>query len=92
MTFGTQVEARAEAIRQHGGQIDLFEEIAVFGKNPNLRGPNGEPSFILRTADQAGNIIDIQHHSNGHLFFDKGLHELPHYHGPGGLGHLSYGE
>jgi len=90
MTFKRRAEARAEAIRQHGGMPELFEELPVYGRNPNLRGPLGEASHVVHTVDRQGNLLQIQHHSNGHRFLDSGEFEFPHYHGVDGLGHLSY--
>lgn len=89
MDFPSSEEARDEAIRQHGGQLDIFEEIPVYGRNPNLTGPNGEPYSVLHTLDNNGELIEIKHHSNGHEYHDNQTSEWPHYHGPNDE-HLNY--
>jgi hypothetical protein len=65
-----------------------YERVDVHGQNDNLKGPNGEPSEVIRTRDVNGNSVEIQHHSNGHNFPD-GTFEKPHYHGTTS-NHISY--
>jgi hypothetical protein len=90
-TYNTQDEAMTEAISRHGGNADSpVETTSVYGKNPNLRGPNGEPSERVTIVDANGDLVSFDHHSNGHLFSDANQYELPHYHGPNGE-HISYG-
>ncbi len=83
--------ARRQAMREHGmstSQANNFERVQQHGKNPNLRGPNGEASELIRGRDLNGNPVEIQHHNHGHYFADDDTFELPHYHGS--RGHISY--
>ena len=68
---------------------EVFDTENVYGKNDNLRGPNGEPSQKVTTIDKNGNIVEIDDHSNGHYFSDTNEYEQPHFQGPSGE-HLSY--
>jgi hypothetical protein len=63
----------------------------VYGKNPNLLGPKGQPWEQLDTLDSEGNLITVDHHANGHFFTDNNTWSLPHYHGPNGE-HFFYGD
>ena len=86
--------AQREAIRRYGLPTTLsnnVESVPQFGRNPNLLGPNGEPWGILRVLDVDGNVTEIIHHSNGHLFndIDPPFFEPPHFHGPDGE-HIFY--
>lgn len=78
-------------MREHGmstSQANNFERIPQHGRNPNLKGPNGEPSEVIRGRDLHGNAVEIEHHKYGHRFDDNNTFELPHYHGT--KGHISY--
>ena len=95
-TFPSEAAARREALRRRGVPTSVgnnFEREAVWGKNPNLVGADGEPYEILHTRDANGRPVQILHHANGHVFEpelqDDGTFELPHYEGPQGE-HLSY--
>ncbi len=44
------------------------DALPVYGRNPDLRGPMGQPSEIIRTADLAGMFVEVPHHSWGHVF------------------------
>jgi hypothetical protein len=61
----------------------------VYGKNPNLTGPQGQPWEIVRGLNAEGNVVEIDHHASGHFFSDTNEYEEPHYHGPDGE-HLTY--
>ena len=94
MDFPSQAAARREAMRRfdiqtskpNNFQIDVDPKSY---KNPNLRGPNGEPSEILRGKDLNGIEVEVLHHKWGHQFNDNNTYELPHFQGPNGE-HLSY--
>lgn len=88
-TVASEEEARQEALKRHGAaDTDLQETKPVYGKNPNLKGPSGEPYEKVSTIDKNGQLIEIDHHKWGHKFPD-GTYEYPHYHGPNGE-HISY--
>jgi hypothetical protein len=90
--FKTEKAARREAIRRNGGQVsepNNFKRETNWDKNPNLKGPNGEPSEFLDIKDLNGNDVRIDHHNWGHQFKDNNTFEYPHYQGPNGE-HLSY--
>lgn len=87
--FPTQGDALAEALKRHGVDPSTVEVTPMYGKNPNLVGPKGEPWEIVSGLDSEGELIRFQNHSNGHSFSDTGEFELPHYRGPNGE-HLSY--
>ena len=93
-TFATQEEARAAAMRAHGlSDTSTFSVRKMYGQNPNLLGPQGEPweeLDVLNENDPNGEIVTIEHHSNGHYFADNNTYALPHYHGPDGS-HFFYG-
>ena len=75
--------ARRQAFRENNvptSQANNYERVNVYGKNDNLRGPNGEPSQVIRTKDANGNNVEIPHHNNGHQFPDD-TYENAHYHG-----------
>jgi RHS repeat-associated protein len=94
VTLETEEEARIEAMRRHGVSSDApYERQVIYGKNPNLKGPKGEPSEIVTTIDDNGDLVTIDHHKNGHVFKDTNpeTYEQPHYHGPKGE-HISYGK
>ena len=42
----------------------------------------GQPRQRIRGLTAYGEIIEFDHHSNGHFFGDAKQFELPHYHGP----------
>jgi hypothetical protein len=88
--FTSREEALAEALKRHGVDPGTVETQTMFGKNPNLKGPKGEPWEIVRGLDREGNMVEFQHHASGHRFMNNGTYELPHYHGPNGE-HLTYG-
>jgi len=91
-TMPSEAAARREAFRMHDvstSEPDNFERVDNWDKNPNLKGPQGEPSELIRTKDVNGNDVEIKHHSWGHQFEDNNTYELPHYHGPNGE-HISY--
>lgn len=91
-TLKNQEEAQKEALKRHGAadpdDPQLIEKKDVYGKNENLKGPNGEPSEKVTTINKDGDAIEIDHHKWGHEFED-GTYEYPHYHGPNGE-HISY--
>ncbi|MGE9759247.1 hypothetical protein ACQP6U_17870, partial [Acinetobacter baumannii] len=87
--FLTSDAALAEALESHGIDPTTVEVTKMYGKNPNLVGPNGQPWEMVSGLDKDGDIIEFQHHANGHYFEDKNQFELPHYHGPNGE-HLTY--
>lgn len=91
----TERAARREAFRRHNVPTSIannFERVPVYGRNPNLRGPMGQPSEIIRTTDLYGRPVEIPHHSWGHVFDDVSppMLEGPHYHGPYGE-HIFHG-
>jgi hypothetical protein len=88
--FRTAADALAEAIERHGIDPSTVETELKYGKKPNLLGPDGKPWEVVRGLNEDGDIVEFQHHSNGHNF-DDGTFELPHYHGPDGE-HLTYGQ
>ncbi len=87
--FPTADDALAEALARHGIDPSTVETTPMYGKNPNLLGPKGEPWEIVSGLTQDGRLVEFEHHSNGHFFSDKNEFELPHYHGPNGE-HLTY--
>jgi len=90
-TYATEDEARKRAMELHGASPDNpYEREEIYGTNPNLRGPKGQPSEVVHVMRDDGEIVPIDHHSNGHRFEDDNTYELPHYHGPNGE-HISYG-
>jgi hypothetical protein len=70
--FPTQEEALKEALTRHGVDPTTVETELMYGKNPNLVGPKGEPWESVRGLDGEGNIVEFDHHANGHTFTDKG--------------------
>ncbi|PJI93544.1 intein [Luteimicrobium subarcticum] len=95
--FATQAEARAAVLEAHGVTDELLvDSRAMYGRNPNLNGPQGEPWEELHAYVDRGEAFDdldeivIEHHANGHYFQDNNTYALPHYHGPHGE-HLFYG-
>jgi hypothetical protein len=85
----TERAARREAFRRNDvstTEANNFERVEVYGKNPNLRGPKGEPGEVIKTKDVHGKEVEIQHHKHGHTFKDVTPPETegPHYHGPEG--------
>jgi hypothetical protein len=90
--FPSERAARREAFRQNNvptSQTDNFERVPTYGKNDNLKGPNGEPYEEIHTKDAHGNPVVIEHHKHGHHFKDTNEFEKPHYQGPNNE-HLSY--
>ena len=87
--FPTQEDALAEALARHGIDPSTVEVTAMYGKNPNLLGPQGQPWELISGLDSSGEIIRFEHHPSGHFFSDTNEFELPHYHGPNGE-HLTY--
>jgi hypothetical protein len=59
-----------------------FERVPMYGRNPNMRGPSGEPWEVIHTADVYDNPVEIQNHMWGHFFEDTGETMGPHYLGP----------
>ena len=75
VTVRTERAARRQAMREHGMSTSLannYERVPQYGQNPNLLGPNGEPSEVIRGLDLNGNPVEIQHHNHGHNFDDDG--------------------
>jgi RHS repeat-associated protein len=94
MDFPSLDAARREAMRRYDIQVSKPNNFTLVVdpksyKNPNLRGPNGEPSQLLLGTDLHGNKVVIPHHKWGHQFTDNNTYELPHFQGPKGE-HLSY--
>jgi len=87
--FRTANDALREALQRHGIDPSTIEVKLMYGKNPNLVGPQGEPWEIVRGLNSEGKVIEVPHHANGHFFEDANEFELPHYEGPNGE-HLSY--
>ena len=87
--FRNSGDALAEALRRHGVDPSTVETTPMYGKNPNLTGPQGQPWEVVRGLDSQGEIVKFEHHANGHFFNDTNTFELPHYHGPDGE-HLTY--
>jgi hypothetical protein len=79
----------AEALERHGIDPSTVETTPMYGKNPNLVGPEGQPWERVRGLTLDGELVEFEHHANGHFFGDTNEFELPHYHGPSGE-HLSY--
>lgn len=77
--------ARREAMRQHRvptSQANNYRRVPQYGKNDNLKGPQGEPYEVLEATDVDGKTVPIQNHRWGHEFKDANPHvEGPHYHG-----------
>lgn len=83
------------AMRQSGiptSRPFVIERIQMFGKNPNLLGPKGQPYERVRIRDAATKetIGELDHHKWGHRFDDNCTFERAHYHGRTGT-HQSYG-
>lgn len=89
MQFRTQADALAEALSRHGIDPTTAEARAMYGSNPSLLGPKGEPWAIVRGLDADANLVEFDHHANGHFFQDNNTFELPHFHGPRGE-HFTY--
>ena len=96
VTLPSERAARREAFRQNDvptSQANNFtrEVDPDSRRNPNLQGPDGEPSEIIKTKDVNGKDVEIKHHSNGHEYDDvkPKQFEHPHYHGPN-QEHISY--
>jgi hypothetical protein len=90
--FATQDEAEAAALQAHGvSDTSTVEVRTMYGKNPNLTGPNGEPWYQLDAINGDGDLVTIDNHANGHYFKDNNTYALPHYHGPDGS-HYFYGQ
>lgn len=87
--FPTAGDALAEALVRHGIDPSTVEITTMYGKNPNLLGPQGQPWEMVRGLNSDGELIQFEHHANGHFFGDTNEFELPHYHGPDGE-HLTY--
>jgi RHS repeat-associated protein len=87
--FRTAGDALAEALERHGIDPSTVETTSMYGRNPNLIGPQGQPWEMVRGLNADGELIEFEHHANGHFFDDTNEFELPHYHGPDGE-HLTY--
>jgi len=87
--FPTADDAFAEALVRHDIDPSTVEITTMYGKNQNLLGPQGQPWEIIRGLNSDGELIQFEHHANGHFFSDTNEFELPHYHGPNGE-HLTY--
>jgi len=88
----SEEEALREAARLHGiNEPFAIERKPMYGNNPNLVGPKGEPWETVDITDGT-NFATIQHHSNGHRFGDVNPPRIVpgHYHGPGGHPHIYY--
>jgi hypothetical protein len=87
VTVTSERAARRQAFRDLGIPTSRggrpFKRITLFGRNPNLRGPRGEPYEELRVPGRP----PVKHHSRGHRFPDRTT--LPHYHGKEGR-HIYY--
>ena len=86
--------ARREAFRRFGvstTEANNYTSEEVYGRNANLRGPNGEPYNEVKALDVNGNEVTIEDHQWGHTFTDvnPSVYEGPHYHGPNGE-HIFY--
>jgi hypothetical protein len=88
--FSTAEDALAEALKRYDIDPSTVETTKMYGKNPNLLGPNGEPWEVIRGLNSHGEIVQFDHHPYGHFYSDTNEFELPHYHGPNGE-HLTYG-
>lgn len=78
-----------EAFARHGIDPSIVEVATMYGKNPNLIGPKGQPWELISELDSNGEIMRFERHPSEHFFSDKNEFELPHYHGPNGE-HLTY--
>jgi RHS repeat-associated protein len=87
--FRTANDALREALIRHGVDPSTVEVQLQYGKNPNLVGSRGEPWQIVQGLNSDGELIEFDHHANGHFFEDTNEFELPHYEGPN-KEHLSY--
>ena len=87
--FSTQEEALTEAQRRHGIDPSTVEVTPMYGKDPNLTGLQGPPWEVVRGLNEDGEIVEFDHHANGHFFADTIEFEPPHYEGPNGE-HLTY--
>ena len=87
--FRTRMDALAEALKRYGIDPSTVEVKTMYGRNPNLVGSKGQPWEIVRGLNSEGELIEFEHHSNGHFFGDTNEFELAHYHGPAGE-HLTY--
>jgi RHS repeat-associated protein len=87
--FPTADEALSEALQRHGIDPGSVESTAMYGKNANLVGPQGQPWQTVKGLDANADIIEFEHHANGHVFTDTSTYELPHFHGPSGE-HITY--
>jgi len=87
--FRTAGDALAEALERHGIDPSTVETTTMYGKNPNLLGPQGQSWEMVRGLNSNGELIEFENHANGHFFGDTNEFELPHYHGPDGE-HLTY--
>jgi len=89
MHFQSADDALAEALSRYGIDPATVETTQMYGKNPNLLGPQGQPWERVIGLTSDGDVIVIDHHASGHYFSDTNEFELPHYHGPNGE-HLTY--
>ncbi|MEV6754061.1 DUF6531 domain-containing protein [Streptomyces sp. NPDC051214] len=92
--LGSHDEAFNEVLRRFDvSDPSLVSREPMWGRNPNLTGPRGEPWEEVTAIDSHGNLVNIHHHANGHHFTDGAAPQwsLPHYHGPGGE-HVYYGD
>jgi len=92
VTQPSERAARRESMRRYGvptSRPNNYERVDNWDKNPNLRGPQGQPSEKILATDGNGKDVVIDHHNWGHKFEDNGTFEMPHYHDPNG-DHVSY--
>ncbi len=92
--FETQEEAKAAALRAYNVSDTSTSTVDVktmYGQNPTLLGPQGEPWEEIYAYDDNDELVKIEHHANGHYFEDNNTYALPHYHGPDGS-HFFYGD
>jgi hypothetical protein len=88
--FDTQDDARNAVLDAYGvSDKSLVDTHVMYGSNPNIKGPQGQPWEQLEAFDDSGRLVKIDHHANGHYFKDTNEYALPHYHGP--EGHYFYG-
>ena len=90
--FENQDEALDAALKSYDvpNPPEMMEARTMYGKNPNLNGPGGEPWEEIHVMTSDGRYEVIDHHANGHFFKDKNWYSLPHYHGAQGE-HFFYG-
>jgi len=90
--FATKADALQAALTDNGvTDPDLVEETPVYGQNPNMLGPNGEPWTRITAINDDGDLVEIQEHP-AHFFEDNATQFGPHYKGPDGFHYFWYNE